>query len=120
MRMGAGTIAVCAIACFHAAGGRSGQVTLPEALARAREQAPQIVSARLAMEEARGRLLGASLRFQANPEIDGAIGNRSAPARDSPTSSSASVRASSRARGGLRESLAPMPRSRRAPPTSTK
>jgi cobalt-zinc-cadmium efflux system outer membrane protein len=31
------------------------------------------------MEEARGRLLGASLRFQENPEITGALGNRSGP-----------------------------------------
>ena len=54
-------------------------MTLAEVLARAREQAPQIVSARLAMEEARGRLLGASVRFQANPEIDAALGNRNGP-----------------------------------------
>ena len=80
MRMGAGTIAVCAIACFHASPGAAQRtLTLPEALARAREQAPQIVSARLTMDEVRGRLLGASLRFQENPEISGAIGNRSAP-----------------------------------------
>ena len=54
-------------------------MTLAEVLARAREQAPLIVSARLAMEEARGRLLGASVRFQANPEIDAAVGNRRGP-----------------------------------------
>jgi cobalt-zinc-cadmium efflux system outer membrane protein len=54
-------------------------MTLAEVLARAREQGPQIVSARLAMEEARGRLLGASIRFQANPEIDAALGNRNGP-----------------------------------------
>ena len=54
-------------------------MTLAEVLARAREQAPQIVSARLAMEEARGRLLGASVQFQTNPEIDAAVGNRNGP-----------------------------------------
>ena len=54
-------------------------MTLAEVLARAREQAPQIVSARLAVEEARGRLLGASVRFQTNPEIDAALGNRNGP-----------------------------------------
>ncbi len=54
-------------------------LTLSDVLARAREQAPQIVSARLAMEEARGRLLGASLRFQENPELTGALGNRNGP-----------------------------------------
>jgi outer membrane protein TolC len=51
-------------------------MTLAEVLSRAREQAPQIVSARLAQAEARGRLLGVSLRLQANPEIDAALGNR--------------------------------------------
>jgi cobalt-zinc-cadmium efflux system outer membrane protein len=80
MRMGTRTIAVCAIVCCHASLGEAQRtLTLPDVLARAREQAPQIVSARLAMEEARGRLLGASLRFQENPEITGALGNRSGP-----------------------------------------
>jgi cobalt-zinc-cadmium efflux system outer membrane protein len=48
-------------------------------LASAREQAPRIVSARLALDEARGRLLGASVRFQSNPQIDAALGNRNGP-----------------------------------------
>lgn len=51
-------------------------LTLADVLARAREQAPEIVSARLALEEVRGRMAGASQRRQANPEIDLAIGNR--------------------------------------------
>jgi outer membrane protein, heavy metal efflux system len=54
-------------------------MTLAEVLARAREQAPQVVSARLALEETRGRLVGASVRLQSNPQIDGAIGNRNGP-----------------------------------------
>jgi cobalt-zinc-cadmium efflux system outer membrane protein len=54
-------------------------MTLADVLARAREQAPQIVSARLALEEARGRLVGASVRSPANPQIDAAIGNRNGP-----------------------------------------
>jgi cobalt-zinc-cadmium efflux system outer membrane protein len=54
-------------------------MTLADVLARAREQAPQVVSARLALEEARGRLAGAAVRFQANPQIDAAIGNRNGP-----------------------------------------
>jgi cobalt-zinc-cadmium efflux system outer membrane protein len=58
------------------AGAQSRSLTLADVLAHAREQAPQIVSARLALEEARARLLGASLRFQTNPEIDAALGNR--------------------------------------------
>jgi outer membrane protein, heavy metal efflux system len=56
----------------------SGQtvLTLTDVLARAREQAPPVVSARLALAEARGRVTGASLRLQSNPEIDVNVGNR--------------------------------------------
>ena len=81
MRIGSRAVAVCASVCLHAgmAGAQSRSLTLADVLARAREQAPQIVSARLALEEARGRLLGASLRFQTNPEIDAALGNRNGP-----------------------------------------
>jgi cobalt-zinc-cadmium efflux system outer membrane protein len=81
MRMGTKTVAVCAVVCLYAsAGAAQGRaLTLSELLARAREQAPQIVSARLALEEARGRLLGASVRLQANPQIDAAVGNRNGP-----------------------------------------
>lgn len=50
-------------------------LTLADVLARAREQAPQVVSTRLALEEARGRVAGASL-LQFNPEIDVNAGNR--------------------------------------------
>lgn len=81
MRMGAKTVAVCAVACLYAetAAAQDRRMTLSEVLARARAQAPDIVSARLALDEARGRLLGASLRLQSNPQIEGAIGNRNAP-----------------------------------------
>jgi cobalt-zinc-cadmium efflux system outer membrane protein len=76
--MGTRTLAVCAVvSCVTgnaAAQGRA--MSLEEALARAREQAPAIVSARLAQEEARGRLAGASIRLTSNPQIEGAIGNR--------------------------------------------
>lgn len=81
MRIGRSAVAVCAAVCLQAgmAYAQSRSLTLANVLARAREQAPQIVSARLALEEARGRLLGASLRFQTNPEIDAALGNRNGP-----------------------------------------
>jgi len=81
MRIGRSAVAVCAAVCLHAgmAGAQSRSLTLADVLTRAREQAPQIVGARLALEEARGRLLGASLRFQTNPEIDAALGNRNGP-----------------------------------------
>jgi cobalt-zinc-cadmium efflux system outer membrane protein len=55
-------------------------MSLPEVLARAREQAPQLVSVRLALEESRGRLVGASVRSSSNPRLDVAVGNRSAVA----------------------------------------
>jgi outer membrane protein, heavy metal efflux system len=81
MRMGTTALAVCAAACLHAASaaaqGRS--MTLADVLTRAREQAPQIVSARLALEETRARLVGVSLRLQNNPELDAAVGNRNGP-----------------------------------------
>jgi cobalt-zinc-cadmium efflux system outer membrane protein len=81
MRMGTTALAVCALVCFDATGaaaqGRS--LTLADVLTRAREQAPQIVSARLAVEETRARLIGASLRQQNNPELDASVGNRSGP-----------------------------------------
>jgi hypothetical protein len=72
MRIGTSAVAVCAAVCFQAGSvnAQTRVLTLADVLARARDQAPQIVSARLALEETRGRLVGASLRFQANPEID--------------------------------------------------
>lgn len=78
MRIGSRAVAVWAAVCLQTgiAGAQSRTLTLAEVLARAREQAPQIVSARLALEEIRGRLVGASLRFQANPEIEAGVGNR--------------------------------------------
>ena len=50
--------------------------SLADVLVRAREQAPQIVNARLAVDEVRARLAAAGLRLQQNPEIDLALGNR--------------------------------------------
>jgi outer membrane protein, heavy metal efflux system len=81
MGTGPRAVAVCAVVCLHAgaAAAQSTVMTLAEVLARAREEAPQIVSARLALEETRERLAGASLRFQSNPQIDAALGNRNGP-----------------------------------------
>lgn len=81
MRIGSRAVAVCAVVCLQAwvAGAQHRPLALADVLARAREQAPHIVSARLALEESRGRLLGASLRLQANPRIDAAVGNRTGP-----------------------------------------
>ena len=71
-------VAVCAMvwlpAANAAAQGRTW--TLADVLARAREQAPQIVSARLAVEEARGQLVGASINQQSNPDLNFQAGHR--------------------------------------------
>jgi cobalt-zinc-cadmium efflux system outer membrane protein len=81
MRIGPGVLAVCAAVCFHAADATAQRrtLTLADVIARARDQAPQIVSALLAVDETRARLIGASLRQQANPALDVAVGNRNGP-----------------------------------------
>jgi cobalt-zinc-cadmium efflux system outer membrane protein len=72
------TLAVCAAVCLHAtaAAAQVRIASLADVLARAREQSPEVVSARLALEEARGRLAGASVRFQSNPDLGASIGPR--------------------------------------------
>jgi cobalt-zinc-cadmium efflux system outer membrane protein len=51
-------------------------LTLDQAMARARERAPAIVAARSAIDEARGRLIGASVLLRDNPEVEGGAGAR--------------------------------------------
>jgi outer membrane protein, heavy metal efflux system len=51
-------------------------MTLDQVLARARQRAPQILSALDRIDEARGRLNGASLLFQENPTVDLSVGPR--------------------------------------------
>jgi len=51
-------------------------LTLEQALNRARTRAPALLDARARIEEARGRLQGASILFQANPVIEGTVGPR--------------------------------------------
>ena len=51
-------------------------LTLDEALARARQRAPAIMAARAAIDEARGRLTGASVLLRDNPEIEAGAGAR--------------------------------------------
>lgn len=80
MRFGRVAVALFAAVSLQPAAARaqSQPFTLADVLARARERAPQITSARLAIEEARGRLTGA-LHRQTNPELDAAVGNRTGP-----------------------------------------
>ena len=83
MRIRRCAVMVWAAICVHAgvAGAQSRTMTLAEVLARARDQAPGIASARLAVDEARGRLAGASVRFQNNPELQASVGIREGPDR---------------------------------------
>ena len=77
MRQGSKTVFLCLVVCLPGAiASAQRSLTLPEAIAHAREQAPQIVSARLAIDEARGRLKGASIGLTSNPEIEAGMGPR--------------------------------------------
>jgi cobalt-zinc-cadmium efflux system outer membrane protein len=69
---------VAALGLMRGLAGGQTVMTLPDVLTRAREQAPEIVSARLAIEEAKGRLAGASVR-QTNPELGASLGSRNGP-----------------------------------------
>jgi cobalt-zinc-cadmium efflux system outer membrane protein len=57
-------------------------MTLDQAIARARTHAPQILSAQDRIDEARGRLMGASILFQENPTIEVTVGPRYSPHGD--------------------------------------
>jgi outer membrane protein, heavy metal efflux system len=78
MRFGIFAVTLCAAWSLSTgvAGAQNRPLMLPDVLARAREQAPRIAGARLTLGEAQGRLVGASLRLQANPQLDAAIGSR--------------------------------------------
>jgi len=51
-------------------------LTFEQALTMARERAPRVAVARARIDEARGRLAGAQVRFRDNPVIDAAAGPR--------------------------------------------
>jgi cobalt-zinc-cadmium efflux system outer membrane protein len=55
-------------------------LTLDDALERARQSAPAIVAARMRSDEARGRVVGASLAFSTNPTVEVEGGRRSGAA----------------------------------------
>ncbi len=75
------SVGLCAVVCLHTgtALAQDYRLTFADVLARARDQAPQIVSARLALDETRGRLAGAALRLQTNPDVDVWVGRRTGP-----------------------------------------
>jgi hypothetical protein len=59
-----------------ASGAQQTSLALEQALDMARTRAPVILSARARIEEARGRLKGASVLFQQNPSIEADVGPR--------------------------------------------
>jgi len=60
-------------------------LTLEQALALARERAPVLVSARARIDEASGRLRGASTLLRENPVVEGWAGPRTTPGEDQTT-----------------------------------
>ncbi len=72
------TLLACAVA-QTVVGQQAAVITLEQALARARTRGPQIVSAQGRIDEARGRLAGASVFLQENPTVETAIGPRLSP-----------------------------------------
>ena len=70
------TAAACLCAGQAIATAQPAGLTFAEALAQAREHAPAVLIARARIDEARGRLAGARVRFRDNPTIDAASGAR--------------------------------------------
>lgn len=68
-----------------ASAARDRTLTLEQALALAREQAPALVSARARVDEASGRVRGASVLLRDNPVIEGWAGPRTTPGEDETT-----------------------------------
>jgi outer membrane protein, heavy metal efflux system len=67
---------VPALVLCSAMHGQTTPMKLDDALARARQRAPQILAAQGQIAEAQGRLLGASVLLQENPVLAGAVGPR--------------------------------------------
>lgn len=76
MRIGIAAGVALALFLPLACPAQNGAISLGQALELARQRAPAILAARDRIEEVRGRLLGASMRFQDNPVIEGAAGPR--------------------------------------------
>lgn len=57
-------------------------LTLEGTLALARERAPSLLAARARIDEARGRLVGASVLLRDNPELEGGAGRRTLDAEE--------------------------------------
>ncbi|MEA2463673.1 MAG: outer membrane protein heavy metal efflux system [Acidobacteriota bacterium] len=65
------------LASLPATAQQAAVLTLQEALERARQSAPEVVAARMRIDEARARAAGASLPFSSNPTVAVEAGRRS-------------------------------------------
>lgn len=76
-RVGAAALAAAVVGFWaHLGAAQEHELTLDRALALARERAPAVIAAQLAIDEARGRLTGATVLLRDNPVVDGAAGPR--------------------------------------------
>jgi outer membrane protein, heavy metal efflux system len=75
MRVACTALALAGVVSTSVCASAQTVLSFADVLATARERAPQIVSARLGLAEARGRVVGASVR-PLNPEVDVAAGDR--------------------------------------------
>ena len=77
VRWGVIAPAIAFVVCCPRSAEAQTTLGLQEVIQRARERAPQVVAARLAVEEARARVLGARVPFQNNPELEFDLASRS-------------------------------------------
>lgn len=77
MRWIGAAASIAAVACaVSTSAAQTRELTFEQALALARDRAPTVVAARAAIEEARGRAVGAAVLLRDNPVLDGAAGAR--------------------------------------------
>lgn len=69
-------VGLAALATTASVASAQSPLTSQQTLAMARERAPRVAVARARIEEARGRIVGARIRFRDNPVIDVATGPR--------------------------------------------
>ncbi len=76
-RIAAATLTVLALLSPRPGAAQETALTLDQALTLARERAPRLVSVRARIDEARGRLAGASVFLRTNPSVNAGLGSRS-------------------------------------------
>lgn len=76
-RLASATLTVLSFLWPHLGAAQETALTIDQALTLARERAPRLVSARGRIDEARGRLVGASVSLRTNPSVEAGAGYRS-------------------------------------------